>query len=54
MKQIDHCINFLIKPEQLNTLIQSNKEIVIVDVREKDEYIIGHIPFALNAPELFT
>lgn len=39
-----------ISAEQLKSMIDSNKNMVIVDVREKDEYDQGHIQGALFLP----
>ena len=47
-------IDFMIKANNLNKLLLSNKKIVIIDVRLKEEYDNGHIDSAVNFPEVFT
>lgn len=37
-------------PKQFESLITSNKKVHIIDVREPDEYLAGHIRGALNIP----
>jgi rhodanese-related sulfurtransferase len=36
--------------EEANKLIKENKDLVILDVRTKDEYKSGHIPGAVSIP----
>ena len=36
--------------EELKTIVENNGEITIIDCREKEEYIKGHIPGAINVP----
>ncbi|MFB6212741.1 MAG: rhodanese-like domain-containing protein [Candidatus Magasanikbacteria bacterium] len=38
-----------VNPEKLNNWLE-NREAVVIDVREPDEYSRGHIPSALNLP----
>ncbi|MFA9373739.1 MAG: rhodanese-like domain-containing protein [Poseidonibacter sp.] len=47
-------INFMILSRQLDDLLKSNANIVIIDVRTFEEYKQGHIPKAINIPEIFT
>ena len=47
-------IDFMIQVDELNKLLKSKKEIVIIDVRLKEEYNKGHIASAVNFPEIFT
>lgn len=37
-------------PKQFESLITSNKKVHVIDVREPDEYLAGHIRGALNIP----
>jgi rhodanese-related sulfurtransferase len=39
-----------LRPEELDELIEDHEDLLIVDVREPDEYARGHIPGALNVP----
>lgn len=44
-------ISFEISPRELEMYIKSNiEDINIVDVRSYDDYIDGHIPFAIHVP----
>ena len=44
-------ISFEIQPRELHELIKNNIEnINIIDVREYDDYIDGHIPYAIHIP----
>ncbi len=44
-------ISFEITPKELHNLIKENIEnINIIDVREYDHYIDGHIPYAIHIP----
>jgi len=36
--------------EELKNIVENNGEITIIDCREKEEYINGHIPGAINVP----
>ena len=47
-------IDFMIQASELNELLKSEKEIVIIDVRSEEEYSNGHIDSAVNFPEVFT
>ena len=47
-------IDFMILSKELNKLIKTTKNIVIIDVRTVDDYKKGHIPNAINIPEVFT
>ncbi len=47
-------IDFMIQADELNKLLKNKKEIVIIDVRLKEEYANGHIDSAVNFPEVFT
>lgn len=37
-------------PKQFESLITSNRKVHVIDVREPDEYLAGHIRGALNIP----
>ena len=37
-----------ITPAELKILLKKNKEVLIIDLRSKEEYLITHIPLALN------
>ncbi len=39
-----------ISQSQLQQLMQSEKKVVLLDVRTVDEFVAGHIPNALNIP----
>ena len=39
-----------ITPDKAYEMIENNKEIVIVDVREQDEYETGHLIDSINVP----
>lgn len=39
-----------VSPADLKTFIDNHDEIKIIDCREKEEYIKGHIPGAVNVP----
>ena len=39
-----------ITPEEANVLIQRNTNLVILDVRNPNEYVVAHYPKALNIP----
>jgi rhodanese-related sulfurtransferase len=39
-----------ITPEEANTLIQQKKELLILDVRNPNEFVVAHYPNALNIP----
>ena len=44
-------VSFCAQPKELNNMIKDNiKDINIIDVRTYDEYIDGHIPFAVHIP----
>ena len=47
-------INFMIKPRDLNQIINIKNDIILIDVRSKEEYKQGHLPNAINIPEIFT
>uniref|UniRef100_UPI004047F35A rhodanese-like domain-containing protein n=1 Tax=Aliarcobacter sp. TaxID=2321116 RepID=UPI004047F35A len=47
-------IDFMILPKQLEYLIKTSSNYVIIDVRTPFEYKRGHIPNAINIPEIFT
>lgn len=36
--------------DELNELILSTPDLILVDVRERDEYLRGHIPSSVNVP----
>jgi rhodanese-related sulfurtransferase len=42
--------NHGIDPAKLSSLLEKNKDIQIIDVREASEYTAGHIPGAINIP----
>jgi thiosulfate/3-mercaptopyruvate sulfurtransferase len=42
----------LYSPNEVKTLIDSNG-VVIIDTRESEDYLRGHIPGAMHAPEIF-
>lgn len=35
--------NFMISPTELNNILEKNKDVVVIDVRFKEEYNKGHI-----------
>jgi len=37
-------------PAELNLMLRRNEDIVVVDVREIEDYEMGHLPGALNMP----
>jgi rhodanese-related sulfurtransferase len=37
-------------PAELNVMLRRNEDIVVVDVRETEDYERGHVPGALNLP----
>ena len=39
-----------ISQKQALRMIQEDKELIILDVRTRDEYIMGHIKGAINIP----
>jgi rhodanese-related sulfurtransferase len=39
-----------VTPEDAKTLIQQKKDLVILDVRNPNEYVVAHYPGALNIP----
>ncbi len=46
-----HKLSFLMSPYELKEQIKDNiQKLNIVDVREYDDYIAGHIPFAIHIP----
>jgi len=47
-------INFMITAEELSCHITNHKNMVVIDVREKEDYDDGHIPTAVNFREFFT
>lgn len=47
-------IDFMILSNELQQLINTTSNIVIIDVRTSFEYQDGHIPKAVNIPEIFT
>jgi len=47
-------INFMISHNELNKLLKSTKDVVVIDVRAKEEYSKGHIYNAINIPEIAT
>ncbi|WP_373001463.1 diguanylate cyclase domain-containing protein [Sulfurimonas sp.] len=47
-------INFMLKSKELNNLLNTSKEIIVIDVRTVSEYNNGHIESAVNFPEVFT
>lgn len=47
-------INFMITAQKLNELIKKKENIIIIDVRDVEEYSNGHIINAVNFPEIFT
>lgn len=47
-------IDFIIQADELNKLLKSTQEIVIIDIRLKEEYEKGHIDTAINFPEVFN
>ena len=47
-------INLMLLPNELDKLLKSTKEVVVIDVRVKEEYAEGHIYNAVNIPEIAT
>ncbi|MFT7003448.1 MAG: diguanylate cyclase (GGDEF)-like protein/PAS domain S-box-containing protein [Sulfurimonas sp.] len=47
-------INFMILAQELNSLLLTDKDIVIIDVRPMEDYRDAHITTAVNIPEIFT
>jgi diguanylate cyclase (GGDEF)-like protein len=47
-------INFMLDSPELNKLLNTSKDIVVIDVRSESEYNNGHINVAVNFPEVFT
>ncbi|MGB3750426.1 MAG: rhodanese-like domain-containing protein, partial [Arcobacteraceae bacterium] len=47
-------INFIISPKELYSHMQSDHNIIIIDVRVYEDYHRGHIPNAIHIPEIFT
>ena len=47
-------IDFMISAKELKTLLDDKKDVIVIDVRSKDEYNNGHIYCAVNFPEVFT
>ena len=39
-----------ISPQDVKTMMETNKDAVFIDVREKDEYRAKHIPGSVNIP----
>lgn len=39
-----------VSPEQANELIEQNNELVLLDVRNPDEFAVAHYPGAINIP----
>jgi rhodanese-related sulfurtransferase len=44
-------ISFTTGPVELDRMIKSGEDIVVIDVREREDYVKGHIPGALNLPK---
>lgn len=44
-------ITFTTGPVELNHAIEQSADIVIVDVREEEDYQKGHVPEAINLPQ---
>ena len=44
-------LEFTTGPVELNSMIERNEDINIVDVRSEEEYRKGHIPGAINLPK---
>lgn len=44
-------VDFTLGPVELNTMIESDEPITIVDVRRPEDYEKGHIPGAVNLPK---
>jgi rhodanese-related sulfurtransferase len=44
-------IAFTIGPHEVSQAIKAHENIVIVDVREADDYAKGHVPGAINLPK---
>ena len=44
-------ITFTTGPVELNHAIEQSADIVVVDVREEEDYQKGHIPGAINLPQ---
>jgi rhodanese-related sulfurtransferase len=42
---------FTTGPVELDHMLKSNEHIVVVDVRELDDFAKGHVPGALNLPQ---
>jgi len=47
-------INFMISPQELQSHIQNDHNVIIIDVRDFTDYHKGHIPNAIHIPEIFT
>jgi rhodanese-related sulfurtransferase len=44
-------LSFTTGPVELDRMIKSGEDIIVIDVREREDYIKGHIPGALNLPK---
>ncbi|MBT7307253.1 MAG: sulfurtransferase [Gammaproteobacteria bacterium] len=53
-ERVEKSKEFLITVAALRERIASADETVVIDVRSPEEYTQGHIPGAVNAPEIFT
>lgn len=51
---VEQNINFMITADEVNTYLENNNNMVVIDVREKEDYEKGHIPTAVNFREFFT
>jgi len=47
-------IDFMISADELNIQLKDKNKIVLIDVRQPEEYTLGHIKNAINLPEIFT
>jgi rhodanese-related sulfurtransferase len=43
-------LEFTIGPAELHQQLESNENIMIIDVREAEDFIKGHVPRAINLP----
>jgi rhodanese-related sulfurtransferase len=44
-------LSFTTGPVELDRMIKSGEDIIVIDVREREDYLKGHIPGALSLPK---
>jgi rhodanese-related sulfurtransferase len=44
-------LGFTIQPDEVNQLLQRDFNCIVVDVREAEDFVKGHVPGAINLPE---